>query len=180
METAAILTTALSTIKVNIITTKMPAAVRNTVDRLDRPSAYYQGRVRVIIPSFGLTITDFIQNKRKYIRDERDGEREKTPDEPEEDPLKDATTLYVGNLYVYLALIQYFLGNGLQYDTNTIQVLLYDGRTDPRTICEMRRDQAVGDGIGSIQQDSMWLLLCGVLYPSGRFGLHEVHWRNEA
>jgi nuclear cap-binding protein subunit 2 len=38
-----------------------------------------------------------LQNKkRKYGRD-RDEDRERTP-EPEEDPLKDATTLYVGNL----------------------------------------------------------------------------------
>jgi hypothetical protein len=28
-----------------VTTTNMPAAVRNTVDRLDKPSAYYQGRV---------------------------------------------------------------------------------------------------------------------------------------
>ncbi|KAL5351152.1 nuclear cap binding complex subunit [Pseudogymnoascus australis] len=59
----------------------MPGAViRNTVDRLDRPSAYYAGR-----------------KKRRY--DDRE-EREKTP-EPQEDPLKDATTLYVGNLSFY-------------------------------------------------------------------------------
>ncbi|ELR03713.1 nuclear cap binding complex subunit [Pseudogymnoascus destructans] len=59
----------------------MPGAViRNTVDRLDRPSAYYAGR-----------------KKRRY--DDRE-EREKTP-EPQEDPLKDAATLYVGNLSFY-------------------------------------------------------------------------------
>lgn len=76
----------------------MPAVVlRNTVDRLDRPSAYYAGRVSEInhsvkIASTSLTAT---QKKRRY-NDDRE-EREKTP-EPEEDPLKDATTLYVGNL----------------------------------------------------------------------------------
>lgn len=40
------------------------------------------------------------QKKRRY--DDRE-EREKTP-EPQEDPLKDATTLYVGNLYVSFCL----------------------------------------------------------------------------
>jgi len=40
----------------------------------------------------------YVQNKkRKYDRDGDEG-RERTPEEPEEDPLKDATTLYVGNL----------------------------------------------------------------------------------
>jgi len=41
----------------------------------------------------------FQNKKRKYDResDDREG-RERTPEEPAEDPLKDATTLYVGNL----------------------------------------------------------------------------------
>ena len=48
--------------------------------------------------------------KRKYGRDRDDDDvgreaayrdRDRTPEEPE-DPLKDATTLYVGNLYVDL------------------------------------------------------------------------------
>ncbi|KAK4691595.1 nuclear cap-binding protein subunit 2, partial [Lecanoromycetidae sp. Uapishka_2] len=61
----------------------MPAATQTTVDRLDKPSAYYLGR----------------NKKRKYGRDRDDDDvgRERTPEEPE-DPLKDATTLYVGNL----------------------------------------------------------------------------------
>ncbi|KAE8454195.1 hypothetical protein EG329_005120 [Mollisiaceae sp. DMI_Dod_QoI] len=63
----------------------MPAAVRNTVDRLDKPSAYYQSR----------------NKKRKYDRDDDREGRDKTPEEPTEDPLKDATTLYVGNLSFY-------------------------------------------------------------------------------
>ncbi|KAI9822995.1 MAG: nuclear cap binding complex subunit [Thelocarpon impressellum] len=57
----------------------MPA-VRNTVDRLDKPSAYYLARSK----------------KRKHDRDDRG----RSPEEPE-DPLKDATTLYVGNLSFY-------------------------------------------------------------------------------
>ncbi|KAH8672122.1 putative nuclear cap binding protein subunit 2 [Tricladium varicosporioides] len=61
----------------------MPGTIRNTVDRLDKPSAYYQSR----------------NKKRKYDRDNED--REKTPEESAEDPLKDATTLYVGNLSFY-------------------------------------------------------------------------------
>ena len=43
----------------------------------------------------------FCQNKkRKYGRDRDDDDvgRQRTPEEPE-DPLKDAATLYVGNLY---------------------------------------------------------------------------------
>jgi len=47
----------------------------------------------------GLTIGVHFQNKkRKYDRDGDEG-RERTPEEPAEDPLKDAATLYVGNLY---------------------------------------------------------------------------------
>ncbi|KAI4222723.1 MAG: hypothetical protein L6R40_008555 [Gallowayella cf. fulva] len=61
----------------------MPGPMRTTIERLDRPSAYYLGR----------------NKKRKFNRDREDkDEREKTPEE-QEDPLKDATTLYVGNLY---------------------------------------------------------------------------------
>jgi nuclear cap-binding protein subunit 2 len=55
------------------------AIVRNTVDRLDKPSAYFNSR-----------------NKRSRRNDPRD-EEEAQP-EPADDPLKDATTLYVGNL----------------------------------------------------------------------------------
>ncbi|KAF4510339.1 hypothetical protein G6O67_002232 [Ophiocordyceps sinensis] len=54
---------------------------RSTVDRLDRPSAYYQSR-----------------NKRRRDRD--DDAVEENP-EPAVDPLADATTLYVGNLSFY-------------------------------------------------------------------------------
>lgn len=39
----------------------------------------------------------FQNKKRKYDRDDRE-EREKSAEEPPEDPLKNATTLYVGNL----------------------------------------------------------------------------------
>ncbi|KAL9125426.1 MAG: hypothetical protein Q9217_005372 [Psora testacea] len=66
----------------------MPAATPTTVDRLDKPSAYYLGR----------------NKKRKYGRDRDEDDvgreaayRERTPDEPE-DPLRNAATLYVGNL----------------------------------------------------------------------------------
>ncbi|KAI1460671.1 RNA-binding domain-containing protein [Annulohypoxylon moriforme] len=68
----------------------MPPATRSTVDRLDRPSAYYNSR-----------------NKRRrndHGRDGRDGEAEGAnaqPEEAPEDPLKNATTLYVGNLSFY-------------------------------------------------------------------------------
>nr|AUW30722.1 putative nuclear cap binding protein subunit 2 [Cladonia uncialis subsp. uncialis] len=64
----------------------MPVTMQPTVDRLDKPSAYYLGR----------------NKKRKYGRDRDDDDvgRERTPEEPE-DPLKDAATLYVGNLSFY-------------------------------------------------------------------------------
>lgn len=53
------------------------------MDRLDKPSAYYHGKTK----------------KRKLGRD-RDRERERSPDEAD-DPLRHATTLYVGNLSFY-------------------------------------------------------------------------------
>ncbi|XXH04783.1 hypothetical protein Hte_011205 [Hypoxylon texense] len=65
----------------------MPAIVRSTVDRLDRPSAYYHSR-----------------NKRRRTDHGRDGDGEGAnaqPEEPPEDPLRNATTLYVGNLSFY-------------------------------------------------------------------------------
>ena len=87
----------------------MPAATRNTVERLDKPSAYYIGRVSIAYQPCNLpaqTRTVLIRSglnqnkKRKYGKDRDDeNERERTPEEPE-DPLKDATTLYVGNLFV--------------------------------------------------------------------------------
>ncbi|KAI4160739.1 MAG: hypothetical protein LQ342_005452 [Letrouitia transgressa] len=62
----------------------MPQSTSNTVERLDKPSAYYLGR----------------NKKRKFNKDRDDREdRERSAEEPE-DPLKDAATLYVGNLCV--------------------------------------------------------------------------------
>ncbi|KAL8853164.1 MAG: hypothetical protein Q9221_002046 [Calogaya cf. arnoldii] len=63
----------------------MLGPMRTTIERLDRPSAYYLGRNK--------------KRKSNRDRDDRD-DREKTPEE-QEDPLKDATTLYVGNLSFY-------------------------------------------------------------------------------
>lgn len=61
----------------------------------------YVSILTFLLSAFQWTLTDMsflIQNKkRKYDRDDRE-DREKTPEEPAEDPLKDATTLYVGNL----------------------------------------------------------------------------------
>ncbi|KAH0538298.1 Nuclear cap-binding protein subunit 2 [Glutinoglossum americanum] len=65
----------------------MPTATRSTVDRLDQPSAYFLGRQ---------------SRKRKNDRDRDDREdKERTPEAVSEDPLKDAATLYVGNLSFY-------------------------------------------------------------------------------
>lgn len=85
----------------------MSVTMQSTVDRLDKPSAYYLGRVSAPASCsklFGQTLimSCATQNKkRKYGRDRDDDDvgRQRTPEEPE-DPLKDATTLYVGNLYV--------------------------------------------------------------------------------
>ncbi|CAF9927044.1 MAG: Nuclear cap-binding protein subunit 2 [Gomphillus americanus] len=54
---------------------------RNTVERLDRPSAYYLGK------------------NKKRRQDDRDGAQ--SPQQEPEDPLANATTLYVGNLSFY-------------------------------------------------------------------------------
>ncbi|OTA82617.1 hypothetical protein M434DRAFT_400944 [Hypoxylon sp. CO27-5] len=68
----------------------MPSAVRSTVERLDRPSAYYTGR-----------------NKRRrtdHGRENKDGDAEggnALVEEAPDDPLRNATTLYVGNLSFY-------------------------------------------------------------------------------
>ncbi|PHH62935.1 hypothetical protein CDD81_6568 [Ophiocordyceps australis] len=59
----------------------MPPVIRSTVDRLDRPSAYFNNR-----------------NKRRR-RDDDDAADEQL--EPAVDPLANATTLYVGNLSFY-------------------------------------------------------------------------------
>ncbi|PLN81139.1 small subunit of nuclear cap-binding protein complex [Aspergillus taichungensis] len=57
----------------------MAILTRNTVDRLDRPSAYYISK----------------NKRRKYSQDEE------PPKEEAPDPLSNATTLYVGNLSFY-------------------------------------------------------------------------------
>ncbi|KAG8531365.1 Nuclear cap-binding protein subunit 2 [Bacidia gigantensis] len=66
----------------------MSTVTQTTIDRLDKPSAYYLGR-----------------NKKRKFRERDDDDvgreaayREKTPEE-QDDSLKDAATLYVGNLY---------------------------------------------------------------------------------
>ncbi|KAJ0104350.1 hypothetical protein J7T55_011134 [Diaporthe amygdali] len=63
--------------------------VRSTVDRLDRPSAYYT--------TSGQQFNK--RNRRNDRGDEHNGDAE--PEQPPEDPLANATTLYVGNLSFY-------------------------------------------------------------------------------
>lgn len=84
----------------------MTGPLQNTVERLDRPSAYYLAKVCTPRTCFSMAarlplMVNGLQNKkRKFNRDREDkDEPERTPEE-QEDPLKDATTLYVGNLYV--------------------------------------------------------------------------------
>ena len=80
----------------------------NTVGRLDRPSAYYVGKV--CTPNLpvktglvgGQALIEDTQNKRRR-HNSRDDDREKG-----EDPmakLQNATTLYVGNLYAPTAAL---------------------------------------------------------------------------
>ncbi|KAI1661786.1 RNA-binding domain-containing protein [Daldinia decipiens] len=67
----------------------MTSVLRSTVDRLDRPSAYYNSRNK--------------KRRTDHGRDNKDGEAEvNVPvEESLEDPLRNATTLYVGNLSFY-------------------------------------------------------------------------------
>lgn len=80
--------------------------LRSTVDRLDRPSSYTIGKVRhSCFPFLTKTLDHKLnidQKKRKYVRAPEDT-REPSPEI--EDKLKDATTLYVGNLYASLTNI---------------------------------------------------------------------------
>ncbi|KAF7510709.1 Nuclear cap-binding protein subunit 2 [Endocarpon pusillum] len=63
----------------------MATTMLTTVERLDKPSAYYLGR----------------NKKRKFDRDRDERESKDRREEEPADPLKDATTLYVGNLSFY-------------------------------------------------------------------------------
>ncbi|PMB73407.1 Nuclear cap-binding protein subunit 2 [Beauveria bassiana] len=60
--------------------------VRSTVDRLDRPSAYYQNKARLA---------------QAMQRDRDDDRQADSESKSQPDPLADATTLYVGNLSFY-------------------------------------------------------------------------------
>ena len=73
--------------------------LRNTVDRLDKPSSYTANKVPCF-HNFEIKFSTKSSKNRKRNRnqrdDDREGGREKTPEF--EDKLKNATTLYVGNL----------------------------------------------------------------------------------
>ena len=71
----------------------------STVERLDRPSAYYLGRVGLNVQR-SVECSNRSQNKkRRHGQDEPDDREQKQKKEEQE--LKDATTLYVGNLSFY-------------------------------------------------------------------------------
>jgi nuclear cap-binding protein subunit 2 len=75
----------------------------NTVERLDRPSAYYQSKVTNFQHARSIhALTRPSQNKRRRYND-RDDDKHEDPN----DNLRNATTLYVGNLYVYELLQTY-------------------------------------------------------------------------
>lgn len=65
-----------------------------TIDRLDRPSAYFVGKVGLFHLNINHSSSES-QKKRRYNQEHND---ESAQQKPQEDPLKDATTLYVGNL----------------------------------------------------------------------------------
>lgn len=82
---------------------------RATVERLDQPSAYFNNKVSEPLMRWPcgrlwqVSNTRLLppQNKRRqFDKDQRDGDddTDMQADQPGEDPLKDATTLYVGNL----------------------------------------------------------------------------------
>ncbi|RMJ23313.1 hypothetical protein PHISP_05808 [Aspergillus sp. HF37] len=69
---------------------------RTTVDRLDRPSAYFGGKVFFHpVHCMPATLTDTQNKKRRYSYDEGDRHDDTL------DTLANATTLYVGNLSFY-------------------------------------------------------------------------------
>ena len=73
----------------------MRGEIRSTVERLDRPSAYYLSRVRQAGTHIWNDSLTSPQNKRRRDRDDTGDDTA----EPATDPLANATTLYVGNLY---------------------------------------------------------------------------------
>lgn len=78
------------------------ATPRSTVERLDKPSTYFSNKVCALAGcrKRESTANIHLQNKRRKSYHDR-GEREE--DKPQADfdaSLKEATTLYVGNLYV--------------------------------------------------------------------------------
>ena len=86
----------------------MPRQPQPTIERLDRPSAYYLGRVSLGFPEFTAALhlanLQYQNKKRKFGREDEDfGKADGEP----EDPLKDATTLYVGNLYAAMLSINF-------------------------------------------------------------------------
>lgn len=73
----------------------MPPHVKSTVERLDRPSAYYSNKVCYnIIRDNSSRAYPVLQNKRR----QRNEDGDEPVAEPAIDPLAEATTLYVGNL----------------------------------------------------------------------------------
>lgn len=70
----------------------------STVERLDKPSAYYLGRVGLKLGPLHAFLT-LPQNKKRKYGQEGPDERDKDASKKEDDALKDATSLYVGNLY---------------------------------------------------------------------------------
>lgn len=75
--------------------------MRNTVDRLDKPSSYAMSKVRTSThhPTYTPHLTQQQYKKRKRNNDEENPNRPPSPDL--EEKLQDATTLYVGNLSFY-------------------------------------------------------------------------------
>lgn len=77
----------------------MAPPFQNTVDRLDKPSSYGANKVGEPNPRSPYFSNDTHPQtkRRRFNRDGEGRDRERSPDP--RDRLKDATTLYVGNLY---------------------------------------------------------------------------------
>lgn len=107
----------------------MSTHARNTVDRLDRPSAYYQGRVSYIW-QIGIDAYVFEQKKKRTQDQEGDDkEKDTAVEDIDDDPLKNAATLYVGNLWVAVIV------RGVHAKSN--QIFLHNRRADSRALFKM-------------------------------------------
>lgn len=135
-----------------------------------------------VSPSWGLINLCLIQNKkRKFDRDRDERDSKDRREEEATDPLKDATTLYVGNLYAVALMFALSVKHFLKFITarslprknkymNFLQsesCLAIGPQFSLTSFCrKMWRDQATSDGPRSISKNSLRLLLRRILHSS--------------